>query len=146
RGSDEGKVGMGAAPLTAEEFGAALTALRHEARLSVRQVAARSGIPASTLGDYFAGRRLPPWNRPEVLRGILEACGVPAGEVPAWEQRLWEMRTRPVPPAARRAPWLGLESYGAEDADLFFGREEERVELRDAVLAALADLATIAVV
>ncbi|WP_289019018.1 helix-turn-helix domain-containing protein [uncultured Ornithinimicrobium sp.] len=137
---------MAAAPLTAEEFGAALTALRHEARLSVRQVAARSGIPASTLGDYFAGRRLPPWNRPEVLRGILEACGVPAGEVPAWEQRLWEMRTRPAPPAARRAPWLGLESYGVEDADLFFGREQERAELGDAVLTALADRATVAVV
>ncbi|MGD8200360.1 helix-turn-helix domain-containing protein [Ornithinimicrobium sp. W1679] len=137
---------MGPAPSTAEEFGAALTTLRHRARLSVRQVAARSGIPASTLGDYFAGRRLPPWNRPEVLRGILEACLVPAEDVAGWEQRLWDLRAKPEPAPVRRAPWLGLESYAPQDADLFFGRGAEVAELRGAVASALADHAVVAVV
>jgi len=42
------------------DFGRELTLVRQRAGLTVREVARAVGIPASTAGDYFAGRHLPP--------------------------------------------------------------------------------------
>ena len=55
------------------EFGRELTALRERAGLRVRDVARQSGIPVSTVGDYFSGRHLPA--DPQQLIRILEVCG-----------------------------------------------------------------------
>ncbi|MGO4600312.1 helix-turn-helix domain-containing protein [Terrabacter sp. 2YAF2] len=61
---------------TAEEFAQLLTGVRERAGLSVREAAAKAGLPSASAGGYFAGRHLPPANRPEVLTALLEACGV----------------------------------------------------------------------
>ena len=45
--------------VTQQDFGRGLTLLRNRAGLTVRQVARASGLPASTVGDYFSGRHLP---------------------------------------------------------------------------------------
>jgi hypothetical protein len=40
---------------TQQDFGRELTALRTRARLTVRQVARATGLPVSTVADYFSG-------------------------------------------------------------------------------------------
>src|ERR1700720_475978 len=58
------------------DFGRGLTLVRQRAGLTVREVARAVGIPASTTGDYFAGRHLPPPSQPGLLPRILRTCGV----------------------------------------------------------------------
>lgn len=58
------------------EFARALTFLRNEAELSVREVSRLSGIPVSTLGGYFGGAHLPWTNSAQHLVRILDVCGV----------------------------------------------------------------------
>lgn len=65
---------------TQQDFGRELALLRLAAGLTVRQVARRAALPASTAGDYFAGRHLPPPSQPDVLRRLLRACGVTDAE------------------------------------------------------------------
>jgi tetratricopeptide (TPR) repeat protein len=62
--------------VTRQDFGRELTLAKERAALSVRQIAARTGIPASTLGGYLAGRHLPDRYPPDVLPRILQACGI----------------------------------------------------------------------
>ncbi|MCA2211417.1 nSTAND1 domain-containing NTPase [Jidongwangia harbinensis] len=110
---------------TRQEFADALTAVRIEAGLTVRDVGRRTGIPSATLGGYFAGRHLPPLKPADQLRGILAACGISdAAVVDQWQRAL--VRIRPAPgrrPAGTPAPYRGLESYQPEHAQWFYGRE-----------------------
>ncbi|MFJ2590861.1 helix-turn-helix transcriptional regulator [Streptomyces sp. NPDC087538] len=57
-----------------------LEALALSAGLSVRQIAARTGIPKSTVGDALHYDRLP---RPDVVAAIAGACG---GDADAWRR------------------------------------------------------------
>ncbi|MGH3121733.1 MAG: helix-turn-helix domain-containing protein, partial [Streptosporangiaceae bacterium] len=57
------------------DFGRELTLARQRAGLTVREVARAVGVPASTTGDYFAGRHLPPPSQPGLLPRILRVCG-----------------------------------------------------------------------
>ena len=84
-----------------QEFAAALTALREDAGLTVRQVARAAVIHPSTAGGYFSGRHLPPLRPQGSVRAILEACGVndPA-LVASWERCLARVRRPPGPPSA----------------------------------------------
>ncbi|MER6356976.1 helix-turn-helix transcriptional regulator [Streptomyces sp. NPDC001634] len=61
---------------TVREFAERLTALREGAGLTIRDLAKAVGVPTSTLGDYYAGRHLPPVRQPELLPALLRACGV----------------------------------------------------------------------
>ncbi|RIK15578.1 MAG: hypothetical protein DCC50_07660, partial [Acidobacteria bacterium] len=133
-------------PDTPEEFARDLTAARQHAGLSVRDVARATGIPSATLGGYFAGRHLPPTNRPEVLAGVLGALGVPTREHPAWRRRLLELHSRRRRPAVSRAPYPGLRAFDTEDHDLFFGREELVERLLSAVQQAVDDPLPVVVV
>ena len=45
---------------TRQEFAAELSLLKDHAGLTVRDVAGKIGVPASTLGGYFGGSHLPP--------------------------------------------------------------------------------------
>lgn len=101
-----------------------LTEARRGAGRSIRQVHRLTGIPTATLGGYFAGRHLPPANRPEVLREVLTACGVPGGEHEAWRQRLLDLYAQRRQVEVTRTPYPGLRPFEAADHDLFFGREE----------------------
>jgi len=79
--------------VTRQDFGQQLTLAREIAGLTVRQLARKTGIPASTVGGYLSGRHLPERNPPDLLQRILRACGI-SGEdtVAQWQQAYWRMR------------------------------------------------------
>jgi transcriptional regulator with XRE-family HTH domain len=107
------------------DFGRELTLARQQAGLTIRDVAKASGIPVSTVGDYFAGRHLPPARQPELLPSILTACQITEAEqVARWLDALNRVRRAPGRPPASPAPYRGLASFQPEDAAWFFGREE----------------------
>jgi WD40 repeat protein/transcriptional regulator with XRE-family HTH domain len=110
---------------TQQDFGRELTLLRLRAGLTIRGVARAAGIPASTAGDYFSGRHLPPPTQPGLLAKILAACGeTDPARARAWAGALTRARRSPGPrPATVRAPYRGLASFQPEDAPWFFGRE-----------------------
>jgi transcriptional regulator with XRE-family HTH domain len=114
-----------------QDFGRELTLARQQAGLTIRQIAKASGIPVSTVGDYFAARHLPPARQPELLPSILAACQITdAEEVSRWLAALNRVRRTPGrPPSAGAAPYRGLASYQPEDAAWFFGREELALHL-----------------
>ena len=114
-----------------QDFGRELTLARRRAGLTVRQVARASGVPASTAGDYFAARHLPPASQPELLPQILAACGITGeAEVERWQDALGRVRRAPGRrPAHAQAPYRGLASFQPEDAAWFFGREELALHL-----------------
>ena len=63
-----------------QDFGRELTLARQQAGLTIREVAKASGIPVSTVGDYFAARHHPPARQPELLPAILAACQITEAE------------------------------------------------------------------
>jgi WD40 repeat protein/transcriptional regulator with XRE-family HTH domain len=107
------------------DFGRELTLVRQRAGLTVREVARAVGIPASTTGDYFAGRHLPPPSQPGLLTRILRVCGeTDPAQLREWVSALNRIRRGPGRrPAAATAPYRGLASFQPEDAAWFFGRE-----------------------
>ena len=109
----------------AAAFAAALTELRSQVALTIREVSRRTGIPSATLGGYFSGRHLPPPTQPAQLAELLQTLGVPAEEHEAWRMALNRVRRIPGPRTAGKVtPYRGLESYGVRDAAWFVGREE----------------------
>src|SRR5215468_5067875 len=114
-----------------QDFGRELTLARLRAGLTVRQVAKASGIPASTAGDYFAARHLPPVGQPGLLGLILATCGITGeAEVDRWLEALNRIRRAPGRrPVRGQAPYRGLASFQPEDAAWFFGREELALHL-----------------
>ncbi|HEY2306460.1 MAG TPA: helix-turn-helix domain-containing protein [Streptosporangiaceae bacterium] len=107
-----------------QDFGRELTLARQQAGLTIRDVAKASGIPVSTVGDYFAARHLPPARQPELLPSILAACQITEAEqVNRWLDALNRVRRAPGRPPAGPAPYRGLASFQPEDAAWFFGRE-----------------------
>jgi len=85
-----------------QDFGRELSLARQQAGLTIREVARASGIPASTVGDYFAGRHLPPVRQPELLTRVLAACGVTDPEqADRWQEALTRIRRTPGRPRGR---------------------------------------------
>ena len=125
---------------TQTDFGRELTLARLRAGLTVREVARAVGIPASTAGDYFAGRHLPPPSQPGLLPRILRVCGEAEPErLSEWVSTLNRIRRGPGRrPAATAAPYRGLASFQPEDAPWFFGREDLTVRLAGLATAAPA--------
>ena len=123
---------------TQADFGRELTHARLRAGLTVREVARAVGIPASTAGDYFAGRHLPPPSQPGLLPRILRVCGETQPErLSEWMSTLNRIRRGPGRrPAAAAAPCRGLASFQPEDAPWFFGREDLTVRLAGLATAA----------
>ncbi|MDH2424959.1 helix-turn-helix domain-containing protein [Sphaerisporangium sp. TRM90804] len=122
-----------------QDFARELTALREQAGLTVRQVAARVGArgPHSTIGDWFAGRGLPSTSSRDLLVRVLEVCGVTdPGHVERWLAAWRRVRRAPGRRPAGPEPYRGLASYQVEDAGWFFGRRD----LTGRLLARLAAL------
>ena len=84
---------------TQQDFGRELTRARQRAGLTVREVARAARIPASTAGDYFAGRHLPPPSQPGLLPRVLAAM---RGDRPGPAPRMGR-RADPGPPGTRAA-------------------------------------------
>ena len=101
--------------VTRQDFGQQLTLARETAGLTVRQLARKAGIPASTVGGYLTGRHLPERNPPDLLQRILRACGISDEDtVTQWQQAYWRMRRcgpaqDAVEPAEPRRVAAGVE-------------------------------------
>lgn len=121
---------------TRSEFGRELTRVRQAAGLTVRDVARSVGVPASTLGGYFAGSHLPPIKPPDLLRRILETCGITDPSVlERWERALVRARRAPGPrPAGAPVPYRGLDYFEVRHAEWFYGRERLVADLVDRVV------------
>ena len=103
------------------DFARELTALRERAGLRIRDVGRLSGIPVSTVGDYFSGRHLPA-DRQQLIR-ILEVCGeTDPARIAWWEAAL--QRIRRLPGRRTGTPYRGLARFEQQDARWFFGRED----------------------
>lgn len=109
---------------TRQEFADQLSLLKDQAGLTVRDIAAKARVPASTIGGYLAGSHLPPVKMSDLLPRILSACGVDdAAEVERWLAALARVRRAPGRrPADALVPYRGLKSFQPEDAEWFFGR------------------------
>src|SRR5579859_7634209 len=66
------------------ELARRLRAARDESRLTLRQLAARSGFSASALSVAESGRSVPSW---DLLAAFVQACG----QDPARWRQLWEI-------------------------------------------------------
>ncbi len=80
--------------VTRKGFGAELTLARQRSGMSVRHVAAELGLPASTVGGYFAGTHLPALQPHDLVRRLVDILGItePA-DVEAWQGAYWSLRT-----------------------------------------------------
>lgn len=118
------------------ELGRALTRLRDGAGLSIRDVAARTGIRLSTLSGYYRGKHAPQVRPPEVLTLILTVCGISdTNLLERWRKAVDRARRRPGRPAGDApAPYLGLAHYQPHHATLFHGRDD----LVESILARLS--------
>jgi WD40 repeat protein len=119
-----------------EDLAAALTVLREQSGMTVRDISRSAGLPVATAGGYFSGRHLPPLASIELFVRVLTQLGVPEAAQPAWLDALTRLRRAPGRrPATAIAPYRGLAAYQPEDAALFFGREDLTGTLVDQVAA-----------
>ncbi|HEV3172952.1 MAG TPA: AAA family ATPase [Actinocrinis sp.] len=92
-----------------------------------RELARRAYYSASTLSEAAAGRRLPSL---EVTLAYVRACD---GDPVVWEERWRRLATELVPQEVdtdvAASPYLGLSTFGPQDAQWFFGRERQVREL-----------------
>lgn len=65
---------------------------RGEPELTYREIAARTGWAASTVGEYFTGRTLPPTDRFDVLVRLLEASPAEQGVLATARDQVEERR------------------------------------------------------
>ena len=107
---------------TRQDFARELTLLREQAGLTVRQVASKVGVQGarSTIGDWFAGRRLPSMTSRDLLVQVqvLAVCGFSDGRlVEQWLQAWWRVRRVPGHRVEGPEPYRGLASFQPEDAE-----------------------------
>jgi WD40 repeat protein/transcriptional regulator with XRE-family HTH domain len=100
-----------------------LTDLRRRSTYSLRDLAAEIGSSPSTLSGWCRAENLPFAAQHDVFRDMLRVLGV--SDTEPWVDALIRVRdgsgTRADPSTP---PYRGLESFGRDDADRFFGREE----------------------
>ncbi|HEX5201101.1 MAG TPA: helix-turn-helix domain-containing protein [Actinoplanes sp.] len=112
-----------------DDLGRALTALRHRAGLTIRDLARRADLPKATADDYLRARHLPGPAQGEQFQALLIACGVTEeDELARWQDALLRVRAGSDGRSRRRRagetpPYRGLKPFEPEDAGLFFGRD-----------------------
>ncbi|MGW3436248.1 nSTAND1 domain-containing NTPase [Streptomyces bacillaris] len=104
------------------EFASSLRRLRLDAgNPTFESMERRSGRSRASLNGASKGRKFPTW---DVTRDFVAACG---GDLAEWRQRWQAARDAlshiPQHGDGKPSPYRGLEPYGRDDADLFFGRE-----------------------
>ncbi|GAA1560134.1 hypothetical protein GCM10009678_48870 [Actinomadura kijaniata] len=95
-------------------------------RPSYRELAQRAHFSRSTLAEAANGMRLPSL---EATLAYAVACG---GDRAEWERR-WRQAADELERSQRRCPYPGPRPFGADEADLFFGRDPLVEDLRKAV-------------
>ncbi|NUP30043.1 MAG: helix-turn-helix transcriptional regulator, partial [Nocardia sp.] len=119
---------------TRKEFGAALTAVRAAAGLSIREVARKAGVTPGTVSGWFAGNAAPaPDEGLRDLAAVLRACGVAEPDIAQWKAAANRIRATTRPARPGHCPYRGLEPYRSADAAEFFGRADIVGLLRDRV-------------
>lgn len=126
-----------AAVSTKKDFGRALTRRRESAGLTVRELARRANAPAGTVSGWCTGRHLPTLAQKELFLRLLAACGVNDGADTQEWVACWMRLRRPLgqKEVESPAPYRGLESFQAEDAEWFFGR----ARLTDTLVRGITD-------
>ncbi|MGH8934295.1 MAG: AAA family ATPase [Egibacteraceae bacterium] len=96
---------------------------------SYRQLAKRAGYSSTALSEAAGGERFP---TRDVTLVYVKVCD---GDVPAWEAR-WravavelELADEASATEDGKAPYLGLETFQPEDAERFFGRQDDIARL-----------------
>ncbi|WP_405959806.1 tetratricopeptide repeat protein [Streptomyces sp. NBC_00024] len=87
---------------TRKDFGRELTLVKEASGHTIRRLAGELGIPASTLGGYFAGTHLPSLQPPGLLLRLLRICGVAdPGELEEWHRAYWRVKRATDDPAGQ---------------------------------------------
>ncbi|GAC47217.1 NACHT and WD repeat domain-containing protein [Gordonia aichiensis] len=122
---------------TREELGRALTELRVQAGLSVRDVAADADALLGTVAGWFAGQHAPTRASRAMFTRVLGVCGVTEPDhVATW----WEAVERSARRTGRRrtrpdSPYRGFAAFGPADSQFFFGRDDLVARLVDLIVA-----------
>ena len=100
---------------TQADLSLALTILRKQAGLTVREIAGLVDIPFSTLGGYFSGGHLPRVRDKARIIGIVRACGeADTRELTGWSRaldRVYGLSVWPAQePAQPAGPWAASDS------------------------------------
>ncbi len=119
---------------TRAEFGAILTELRHRSGRSLRDLAAAVGSSPSTLSGWCRAENLPFPSQFDTFQAMLRELGVE--DVAPWVDVLVELRTGGGREPEGPPPYLGLEAFGHDDAERYFGRDA----LRDRAVARLRSM------
>lgn len=124
---------------TREDLGKALTRLREDAGLTVRELVEQSGALQGTVSGWLAGNHAPTAASREMFVAVLKACGVDDSETAVWWSAVRRAR-RKVSTRSEIAPtpYRGFESFQTDDRDWFFGRTDVTDRLLSEVLAAAA--------
>ncbi|MFI6567030.1 hypothetical protein [Streptomyces sp. NPDC050534] len=107
-------------------FGKDLQRLRKQARLSLRQLAKECKevhpVAHSTIEHWEKGGIVRKANEPAFVH-VLKTLGVTSqDDLEGWLESARELRSRPRPSPHITEPYRGLQSYGTEDAKVFYGR------------------------
>lgn len=124
-------------PTTRQGFAIALRDARVGRGLSLRATARAVGLPPSTLQGWFDGRHLPTLALQDQFCTLLKVLGLER-ESDEWLRALDALRGG-GPVGAN--PYLGIQSYGTDDAERYFGRErilDELVAAIDTVQSSLS--------
>ncbi|OZC75712.1 hypothetical protein CH282_27635 [Rhodococcus sp. 06-418-1B] len=120
---------------TKAELTAGLRSVRENSGKTYRELVKLSGALHGTISGWFSGQHLPMDASADMFDRVLRECGVGDAD----ERALWwdaVVRVRPASgkrPDRSRAPYKGLESFEASDAEWFFGRSDVVAELREKV-------------
>ena len=107
-------------------FATRLDVLLARSPLSLRELAKRTGIPATTLSSWRKGRHLPYPRQRDALEQLLGELGV--SDTEPWIEGLDAARmTKRDAPSVN--PYRGLVAFSEQDSDLFFGRGDLADEL-----------------
>jgi WD40 repeat protein/energy-coupling factor transporter ATP-binding protein EcfA2 len=114
-------------------FAADLRRLRENAGSpSYRELAKRAHYSAGTLSEAAGGRKLPSL---AVTLAFVRACGVDSAE---WRERWISLSAEMSPPGSGETPgesppYVGLATFGPQDAHRFFGRERLVEKIRSSL-------------
>jgi tetratricopeptide (TPR) repeat protein len=97
---------------------------RGDTQLTYRELAARTGWAHGVIGDYFAGKSLPPTDRFDVLVGLLGATAAEQGALATARDRVEESRRRSRPAVQAVTP-----QELPRDVAAFTGRQVQLAEL-----------------